>query len=161
MGKTKKENKEKINNLKEQGALNPNPTHVKDELFLDSTLEFFDPNDLVQVKYEMLRSVEKKEMSVADASKKFGFSRPTFYQVQLQFKKAGVAGFIRERPGPKAAHKLTPDIIEFITENTKEGDPLRARRLVELIKEKFNKTVHPRSIERAILKNETKRNKKK
>ncbi len=161
MSKIKKANNEKNKKLKEQGALNQHPDKVKDEFFLDSTLEFFDPNDLIQVKYEMLRSVEKEGMSVTDASKTFGFSRPAFYQVQSQFKKAGVTGFVRERPGPKSPHKLTPDIVEFIKENTTEGEPLRARTLVDLIKEKFNKTVHPRSIERAILRKEMKRNKKK
>jgi hypothetical protein len=38
------------------GAVHPHPAAVVDPLFLDSA--FFDPNDLVQVKYEMLRSVQ-------------------------------------------------------------------------------------------------------
>lgn len=146
----KKSSKDKHKGLKEQGALNPHPEKVKDELFLDSMLEFFDPHDLVQVKYEMLRSVEKEGRPVTEASKMFGFSRPAFYQVQSQFKQGGVTGFIRERPGPKSAHKLTPDVVKFIEDRIKEGEPVRARALVALIKEEFKKQVHPRSIERAI-----------
>lgn len=80
----------------------------------------------------------------------FGFSRPAFYQVQSQFKEGGITGFIRKRSGPKSAHKLTPDVVKFIEDRIKEGEPLRARALVALIKEKFKKQVHPRSIERAI-----------
>src|SRR5678816_538818 len=39
--------------LSAQGATHPHPQAVTDPLFRDSA--FFDPNDLVQVKYEMLR----------------------------------------------------------------------------------------------------------
>src|SRR5215469_8633345 len=42
--------------LTEQGTAHPRPEAVTDPLFYDSA--FFDPNDLVQVKYEMLRSVQ-------------------------------------------------------------------------------------------------------
>ena len=45
----------KLRSLREQGTLNPRPQAVTDDLFTAS--EFFDPHDLVQVKYEMLRRV--------------------------------------------------------------------------------------------------------
>ena len=51
---------DKTESLKKYGALNPNPQKVVEETFSDSRLEFFDPRDLVQVKYEMLRAVEKE-----------------------------------------------------------------------------------------------------
>ena len=119
-------------------------------MFSDSTLEFFDPRDLVQVKYEMLRTVEKEGRSVKHASEVFGFSRPAFYQAQSQFKQGGVTGLVKRRPGPKSAHKLTDDILAFIEEKVIEGQSLRARRLAPLIKERFGKDVHPRTIERAV-----------
>jgi hypothetical protein len=40
--------------------------------------------------------------------------------------------------------------ISFIEEKVIEGKPLRARKLAPLIKEKFGKDVHPRTIERAV-----------
>jgi transposase len=160
MSTMKRPSNDKQKRLKEQGALNPHPEKVKDELFGDSGLDFFDPHDLVQVKYEMLRSVEKEGRSVTEASKRFGFSRPAFYQVQSQFKEGGITGFIRERPGPKSAHKVTPDVVQFIENRIKEGEPLRARALVPLIKKEFNKKVHPRSIERAIARSKKKGAKK-
>ena len=66
--------------LRQQGVLNPNPEKVADPLFHDS--EFFDPRDLVQVKYEMLRRVRVDRASVSEVTQKFGFSRPVFYQTQ-------------------------------------------------------------------------------
>ena len=141
---------DKIEHLKKLGALNPHPQKVAEKTFSDSALEFFDPRDLVQVKYEMVRAVEKENRSVKHASQAFGFSRPAFYQVQTQLRKAGVAGLAKKRPGPRSAHKLTDDIMAFIEENTEEGNPLRARKLAPLIKEKFGINVHPRTIERAV-----------
>src|SRR5439155_26012875 len=47
---SKKRHPDKAEALREQGALNPRSHAVKSELFQDS--DFFDPRDLVQVKYE-------------------------------------------------------------------------------------------------------------
>src|SRR5215469_639942 len=45
--------------LEESGTLNPHAQNVEDPAFVDS--EFFDPRDLIQVKYEMLRRVRTEE----------------------------------------------------------------------------------------------------
>ena len=150
MARPKKPKDDKTESLKNYGALNPHPNKVVEKMFSDSALEFFDPRDLVQVKYEMLRAVDKEGRSVKDASEAFGFSRPAFYQAQLQFKQGGVTGLVKRRPGPKSAHKLTADILAYIEEKLEEGKPLRARKLAPLIKEKFDRDVHPRTIERAV-----------
>ena len=157
MARPKKPDEDKTESLKKYGALNPRPQKVTEKMFSDSALEFFDPRDLVQVKYEMLRAVDKEGRSVKQASKAFGFSRPAFYQAQFQFKQGGVSGLVKKRCGPKSAHKLTDDILAFIEEEVEEGKPLRARKLAPLIKEKFGKDVHPRSIERAVRRRKKKR----
>ena len=157
MTRPKKPVDDKIERLKKYGALNPHPQKVAEKTFSDLALEFFDPRDLVQVKYEMLRAVEKEGRSVKHASEAFGFSRPAFYQAQSQLEKAGVTGLVKKRPGPKSAHKLTDDILAFIEEKVKEGKPLRARKLAPLIREKFGKDVHPRTIERAVIRRKKKR----
>ncbi len=147
----------KTESLRKYGALNPHPQKVTEKKFSESALEFFDPRDLVQVKYEMLRTVNKEGRSVKQASEAFGFSRPAFYQAQSKFKQEGVTGLVKKRPGPKSAHKLTDDILAFIEEKLEEGKPLRARKLAPLIMEKFGKDVHPRSIERAMIRRKKKR----
>ena len=157
MARPKRPKDDKTESLKKYGALNPHPQKVVEETFSDSVLEFFDPRDLVQVKYEMLRVVEKEGRSVKHASQAFWFSRPAFYQVQSQFKQDGVTGLVKKRPGPKSAHKLTADILAFIEEKLEEDKPLRARKLAPLIKEKFGKDVHPRTIERAMARRKKKR----
>ena len=114
MARPKKPTDDKTQSLKKYGALNPRPHKVAEKMFSDSQLEFFDPRDLVQVKYEMLRAVDKEGRSVKQASEAFGFSRPAFYQAQSQFKQGGVTGLVKKRPGPKSAHKLTADVLAFI-----------------------------------------------
>ena len=159
MARTKKPDNDKPERLKQYGAFNPHPDKVTEELFLDAVLDFFDPRDLIQVKYEMLRAVDKEGRSVKQASESFGFSRPAFYQAESKFKEGGVTGLIKKRPGPKSAHKLTAEVLAFIEEKTEEGEPLRARKLAPLLREKFGKDVHPRSIERAIARRKKKKEK--
>ena len=51
----KQSNNPKTAALRRHSSLNPHPEKVRDELFLSNA--FFDPCDIVQVKYEMLRRV--------------------------------------------------------------------------------------------------------
>lgn len=66
--------------LRRQGVLNPRAEQVRDPLFQNHGS--FDPLDLVQVKYEMVRRMEADHLSITDAAEAFGFSRPSFYKVR-------------------------------------------------------------------------------
>ena len=98
--------------LRQQGCLNPHPERVTDELF--QTREFFDPRDLIQVKYEMLRRVETEGLPVNRSAAAFGFSRPSFYQAQASFQQGGLPALMPQKRGPKQAHKLTAEVLAFI-----------------------------------------------
>lgn len=147
----------KLQSLREQGALNPRPQAVTDDLFTAS--EFFDPRDLVQVKYEMLRRVGKEGRSITEAATRFGFSRPSFYQAQAALQAGGLARLVPRKRGPKKAHKLTAEILEFIRETRQEDPSLRTADLVSRIKERFDLAVHPRTIERGLARGQKKRRK--
>jgi transposase len=134
--------------LREHGTLNLRPQLVTDELFRDS--EFFDPRDLVLVKYEMLRRVRLEEMDVSEAARTFGFSRPSFYQAQALFQQGGLGGLIPKRPGPHHAHKLSDEVLDYVQQQQALDELLRAPQLCRLVLEKFGLVVHPRSIERAL-----------
>ena len=140
----------KIARLKKQRVLNPHPHKVNDPLFQDPGCEFFDPHDVLQVKYEMLRAVDQEGCSVSEAAKRFGFSRPCFYHTRAAFAQDGMNGLLRAQPGPKSARKFTDEVMEFIEQRVPEGEPLRARVLAPKIRERFGIEVHPRSIERAV-----------
>ena len=138
----------KIRALREEGTLNPEPGKVQDAKFGDG--EFFDPHDIVQVKYEMLRRVSIENASVTIATEEYGVSRPTYYQTKAGFEEAGIAGLVPRKRGPHGPHKLQGAVLAFIEEHLVAGEPLRARELAKLIGEKFDIDVHPRTIERAV-----------
>ncbi len=146
MAKQKK-TRDKTIELDMTGALNKNHQRVRDELFQDS--EFFDPQDLVQVKYEMLRRVEKDKWSVTKASESYGVSRFAYYQTEMNFKAQGLSGLLPKKKGPKRSHKLTEEILVFIDERLAEAD-VRPEELAEIVEHHFAIAVHPRSIGRAI-----------
>ncbi len=134
--------------LKQQGVLNPQPEKVLDELFLNS--DFFDPRDLIQVKYEMVRRVVKDNYPVSLAARLFGFSRPTFYQVKNAFEKEGLHGFLPRQKGPKSGHKIDQEVIGYLEELLNQDPTLRPKMLAEMVRNRFGYPVHPRSIERAL-----------
>ena len=86
--------------LKQHGCLNPNAEAVRDELFLSNP--FFDPRDLLQVRYEMLRRVREDGVTVSHAAASFGVSRPTWYQAQRAWEAGGLPGLLPDRPGAAA-----------------------------------------------------------
>ena len=137
--------------LRQSGTFNVAAEAVHDEQFLSH--EFFDPHDLVQVKYEMLRQVRVDEASVSQAARDFGFSRTAFYQALALLEQQGLPGLIPKRPGPKGAHKLNDAVLEFIEQQQQAAvEVLRPDALAEMILQKFALSVHPRSIERALAK---------
>lgn len=138
----------KANALLEEGTLNPNPKKVRDPKFQQN--EFFDPRDIVQVRYEMLRHVSIENTSVADATEEYGVSRPTYYQARANFDKRGVAGLVPQKRGPRGPHKLQGEVLAFVEQQLVSGEPVRAPELVKLVQQKFGLRLHPRTIERAI-----------
>lgn len=135
--------------------MNPRAERVTDELFRHTP--FLDARDLVQVKYEMVRRVQMDGGSVVRAAEAFGFSRPSFYEAQGAFRREGLAGLLPHKRGPRGGHKLIPQVLRFMEERRAEDRSLAATKLVPLIRARFGIQVHPRSIERALVRQEKKR----
>jgi transposase len=148
-------NDPKLEALREQGTLNPRPGEVTDPQFAQDS--FFDPRDLVQVKYEMLRRVQSEGHSITGAATAFGFSRPSFYQAQSAFAVGGLAGLVPHKRGPKQAHKLTDQVLAYILSTRHKEPSMRTTELVLLIQERFGTKLHPRSIERSLKRHQKKR----
>ena len=144
--------------LRALGTLHPRPQRVVDELFQQG--DFFDPRDLVQVKYEMLRRVRVDGRSVTDAVSDFGFSRPTYYQAERAFRSEGLPGLVPKKRGPKAAHKLTDEVLDYVEKIVGQDASLKAAALRERIAKRFGLTVHARSVERALARRRESRRRK-
>jgi transposase len=143
--------------LKDQGVLNPHPERVRDEGF--ERLEFFDPRDLVQVKYEMLRRARREGKAVTEAAERFGLSRQTFYEAERKMEAAGLGGLVPKRPGPKGPHKLTEEVMVAVEARRAEEPEASSEALARYVEERFGVSVHRRSIERALARREKKRRK--
>ncbi len=144
----RKRNNPKLDTLRQRGALHARADEVTDPSFLEN--EFFDPHDLVQVKYEMLRRVRVDCQPVARAARAFGFSRPSFYQAQAALARAGLCGLLPAKRGPRRAHKLSADVLAFLRSELANDTRLTPADLASRLLDRFQLRVHPRSIERAL-----------
>lgn len=93
---------QKRQTLRRHGPLNPHPEAVSHPLFQDN--DFFDSDDLIQVKYEMLRQVHIDKSSISQSAQACGFSRPSFYQARAALRQDGIFGLLPHRRGPKGGH---------------------------------------------------------
>jgi transposase len=134
--------------LRQHGVLNPHPERVIDSWFHSHA--FFDAHDLVQVKYEMLRRVRLEGHTVTAASAVFGCSRFAFYDARDAYRRGGLPGLIRRRPGPQHRHKLTGPILAFLRERRGRDPTTDAEALARLVRDRFGVSIHPRSIDRAL-----------
>jgi transposase len=144
----------KLAALRQQGCLNPHPDKVADPLFASS--DFFDARDLVQVKYEMVRRVRVDGQPVSHSAAAYGFSRPSFYQAQRGLDRGGLAALVPRKPGPRRSHKLSADVMEFLQRERSTDPSLRPPDLASRVLERFGRKVHPRSVERALARQEKK-----
>lgn len=145
----------KAETLRQRGTLNSHPENVTDSLFQER--DFFDARDLVQVKYEMLRRVKVDQAAVTQTSAAFGFSRVSFYQARSAFEQQGLFGLLPEKRGPRQAHKLTPEVVDFIVQTRSAQPELSFDELAQAVLKQFGLRVHPRSIERALARQQKKR----
>jgi transposase len=148
MARTTKKPDPKLAALQESHSVNPHAQEVQDPAFTGS--DFFDPRDLIQVRYEMLRRVRTEGDAVASVAARFGVSRPTFYKVQSEFDRAGLVGLLPAKRGPRRAHKITEEVMRFIEELRGADEALSAQALAERIAERFGVEVHRRTVERAL-----------
>lgn len=141
--------------LEASRTLNPCPGKVTDPAF--SPGGFFDPADLVQVKYEMVRKAEAGDVAASRAAADFGFSRQSLYSARAALRERGLAGLVPSKPGPKGGHKLTGQVVDLLEDLLAAGPGLRSADLAAEVRQRFGISVHPRSVERALQRRRTAR----
>jgi transposase len=135
--------------LARDGALNPHPEAVRDRLFNENP--FFDPKDLVQVRYEMVRRHQVDNLPISDVADAFGVSRPTFYKAQGALADQGLAGLVPQQRGPKDGHKISTEVLAFVDELRMASPDITLPRCLTAIAVRFGVSVHRRSLERAMI----------
>ena len=122
---TDRDHSAKRDRLRKARTLNRSPEKVRDPMF--ATGDFFDPEDLLQVRYEMVRLVRLGGATLAQAKR-----------------------------GPRAPHKITPEILKFARTCRQRHGRIGAKRLVPLIEAEFGVRIHPRGLEKALARAEKK-----
>ena len=134
--------------LRKAGQLNPHPERVQDPRFLDSP--FFDPRDLVQVRYEMVRQVRTRQLTFAKAARRFGVSLPTCFRAAKAFARQGVAGLVPQRRGPRGPRKITPEIVRFVRDHRARHPRTSSTAMAGLIRERFRVRVSRSGLDKAL-----------
>ena len=105
----------------------------------------------MQVKYEMLRSVQQEGRAVVEAAQAYGLSRPVFYVTQASFQRQGLPGLLPRKRGPKRPHKLNDEAMAVLLEAIeKAGRMLKGEELAALLVRRCGVEAHPRSILRRL-----------
>lgn len=141
--------------LRQAGLLNPHPERVRDPRFAQS--DFFDPRDILQVRYEMVRRVRFDKLTLAKAAERFGVSLPTCFRAVKAFAQNGLQGLVPERRGPRGPHKITPAMLDFVDAYRAAHGRTSSARLVQLIEQQFGVGLHPRGLEKALARRGKKR----
>ena len=131
------------------GTLNRHPEAVRSKLF---QMEFFDPYDFAQVKYEMLRAHSVDEDAVAEVCRQFGLSRESFYQIQQAYQELGFSSFLPRKRGRKGPVKLKGEVLEFALAQKKENPAIDPGHLAALIQERYGIAIHRTTVLRGLKK---------
>ncbi len=134
--------------LQTTGTFNSRATEVRHPMFRQSP--FFDPEDLLQLKYETLRAVEVEKCPIAKAARDFGLSRPTIYEAQAQLQQDGLEGLLPHKRGPRRAHKLSDQVLQYLREQEQAEPEIEAEELARRVRQRFAVKLHPRTIQKAL-----------
>ena len=66
-------------------------------------------------------------------------------------------GLLPQKRGPQGGHKLTTEVMEFVAEQRSADSSLTPEQLSEAIQRRFRIQVHPRSIQRSLLRQKKRR----
>jgi hypothetical protein len=134
--------------LRRQRTFHAGHRGVTDPLFAHS--DFFDPRDLLVVKCEMLRRVRVDGWPIARAAGGFVLSRDACYEALRRWEHRGLLGLVPEFPGPRGAHKLTPDVLDFLGRYALEKGPASGVSLAGRLWRERGVRLYPRTIEKAL-----------
>ena len=138
---------QKRQHLREAGLLHPQPERIRDPLF-EQAPEFFDAEDHLQVRYELLRAHLVDRDAVSAICGRYGISRQTFYNLQDKFVGQGTGGLLPKQPGPKGPRKLTAQVLAFVRERLVQERAPSTLELREEIQQQFGLALHRRTIEK-------------
>lgn len=143
--------------LKEVKAWNLYPENVKAEIF--HTHPFFDPEDKVQVKYEMMRARETEGIPLKQVCSQFGFTRESYRHILERFHSEGIGGLFERKRGRQRPVKAKEQIQDYIWSEHFRDKSLTADQLAQHCYQEFGVSISRRTVFRILEKH--RRHKKK
>lgn len=134
--------------LQKEGLLNPRPQRVTHSLF--QTNAFFDPLDLPQVRYEMLRIARIEQIPVTEACGLFGFSREYFYRLEREFMARGYCALLGSLRGRRPLIAMNQELVNFIIHRKMIEPRLTGEDLRKELKTTFQVECSRRTVERIL-----------
>ena len=134
--------------LEQEGLINPKPERISHPLF--ETLNFFDPIDLPQVRYEMIRAARVENISVSQACKLFGFSREYFYKLERSFMARGYVALLGSTMGRRPIIALNQEIVNFIVHRKMEQPTISGESLRQELQRLYSVDCSCRTVERIV-----------
>lgn len=134
--------------LRKEGLINPKPERVCYKHFESN--DFFDPMDLPQVRYEMIRTARVENISVANACRLFGFSREYFYKLERKFMEHGFVALLGSQKGRRPLIALNNEIVNFIIHRKVDNPNLSGEDLRKEILKIHKLDCSRRTVERII-----------
>lgn len=132
--------------LQRAHCIHPAPEKVHDKRFQEEG-SFFDPKDIVQVKYELLRSCEVEGSDVASACMRFGFSRTTYYKVYEAFIQGGIPSLMGRPRGRPQPIKLNEIVLGYLIAEKAMNPKLSASKMVTDVMNRYNVQISVRMIQ--------------
>jgi transposase len=132
--------------LLENGTFNRYYSKVTESRFIND--DFYDPRDLAQVKYEMLRIARESQESIGEIIVKFGFSRAGFYKIKKAFEREGFSSFVSNKSGPRSSWKLTDEHRCFIDDYISKKPHASSNEIAAALKAERGLEISKRTIER-------------
>lgn len=134
--------------LEQEGLLNPRPERISHPLF--EKVDFFDPLDLAQVRYEMIRTARAESIPVAKTCRLFGFSREYFYRLERDFMARGYVALLGSTIGRRPIIALNQEVVNFIVHRKLEEPRVSGESLRHEIQRLYNVECSRRTVERIV-----------
>lgn len=128
------------------GTYNKNHSKVLNDKFLNDS--FFDAMDIVQVKYEMLKSARSSEQCIEQIADEFGFSRAAFYKIKTEYDMNGIIALVPEKSGPHRARKLTDKYQSYVDQYIMQKPKASSAEITQQLKREKGIEISKRTIER-------------
>lgn len=140
----------KEESLKSSNTYNPKSNRINAPCFADN--EMMDPHDLLQVRYEMVRSIELDNKPIKDICSEFGVSASTARRYVKDLKEGGLIALVPEKKGPSGPTKLSKEAAGFIDNYLKEFPKASGGKVHRALETKLHTGVSKRTVERYLLK---------